>query len=138
MKSQSFVQYLEIPSWFDFDSRTTTKIDQSATNSFREGRRLDYEDSPIWITQFGVRMRKIWCLEDEKIGEKISVQYFKFFSWIWISETNGILKRIWGKTKECGTHLGGPLLAVPVEARGHHGKPPKWGLISLVLLLTYP
>ena len=80
MKSQSLVQCLRIPCSFSFKWRITTKRDQTAANSFGEGRGLDYKDSPTWITQFKVWMRKLWCLEDDKVGEKISALIFKFSS----------------------------------------------------------
>ena len=100
--------------------------------------RLDYKDSPTWITQFRVEMRKLCCLEDEKVGEKISALISNFLLLLWTSEREGIFKkRLVGKPKGSGTHLGWPSLAVPMEARGHHGKPPKWGLLSLVLLLAF-
>ena len=80
MKTQSLVQYLGIPCSFGFECRTTIKFDQMAENSLGKGRGLDYEDSPTWITQFRVRMRKLWYLEGEKVREKIMHLCFSNFS----------------------------------------------------------
>ena len=63
-------------------------LSENQSNSYKttwKGRGLKYEQSPTWITQFRLRMRKLWCLEVEKIGEKNIDGISQFF----FLETNG-------------------------------------------------
>ena len=56
--------------------------------SLGKGRGLNYEQSPTWITQIRLRMKKLWCLEVEKNWRE-NLTGFSIFLLSFFLKTNG-------------------------------------------------